>query len=123
MLRDDLSGLVRITPARVPDTEVTMEALMEWRAIFGCPKILVSDMASYFVSETMRKFALRCNMKQHVTVAYGHYSNGSIEVINKIYLQLMRALLSELRWDKQYWPGNFSGCRHLRGCAGVDTCA
>ena len=42
-------------------------------------------------------------MKQHVTVAYGHYSNGSIEVINKIYLQLMRALLSELRWDKQYW--------------------
>jgi hypothetical protein len=112
MLRDDLSGLVRITPARVPDTEVTMEALMEWRAIFGCPKILVSDMASYFVSETMRKFALRCNMKQHVTVAYGHYSNGSIEVINKIYLQLMRALLSELRWDKQYWPWLNSNVEH-----------
>jgi hypothetical protein len=112
MLRDDLSGVVRITPARVPDTEVTMEALMEWRAIFGCPKILVSDMASYFVSETMRKFARRCNMKHHVTVAYGHYSNGSIEVINKIYLQLMRALLSELRWDKQFWPWLNSNVEH-----------
>ena len=58
MLRDDLSGVVKITPAKVPDSEITMEALMEWRAIFGCPKILVSDMASYFVSETMRKFAM-----------------------------------------------------------------
>jgi hypothetical protein len=104
ILRDDLSGLVKITPGKVPDTEVTMEALMEWRALFGCPKILVSDMASYFVSATMKMFAQRCNMRQHITVAYGHYSNGSIEVINKIYLQLMRALLSELRWDKQFWP-------------------
>jgi hypothetical protein len=112
MLRDDLSGVVRITPARVPDTEVTMEALMEWRALFGSPKILVSDMASYFVSETMRKFAQRCNMTQHITVAYGHYSNGSIEVINKIHLQLMRALLSELRWDKQYWPWLNSNVEH-----------
>ena len=43
-------------------------------------------------------------MRQHITVAYGHYSNGSIEVINKIFLQLMRALLSELRWDKEFWP-------------------
>jgi hypothetical protein len=104
MLRDDLSGVVKFTPARVPDTEVTMEALMEWRAIFGCPKILVSDMASYFVSTTMKKFAEMCNMRHHITVAYGHYSNGSIEVINKIYLQLTRALLSELRWDKEFWP-------------------
>lgn len=112
ILRDDLSGFVKVTPARVPDSEVTMEALMEWRALFGCPTILVSDMASYFVSATMKKFAQRCNMRQHVTVAYGHYSNGSIEVINKIYLQLMRALLSELRWDKEYWPWLNSNVEH-----------
>src|SRR5690242_20302839 len=57
ILRDDLSGVVKITPARVPDTEVTLEALMEWRALFGSPKILVYDMASYFVSTTMKRFA------------------------------------------------------------------
>ena len=41
----------------------------------------------------MRKYALRFNMKQHIIVANAHYSNGSIEMIKKIYLQLMRALL------------------------------
>src|SRR5690349_17867446 len=60
--------------------------------------------SSYFVSTTMKRFAERCNMRQHITVVYGHYSNGSIEVLNKIYLQLMRALLSELRWDNEFWP-------------------
>jgi hypothetical protein len=43
-------------------------------------------------------------MQQHTTVAYGHYNNGSIEVINKNFLSLIRALLSELRWDKHSWP-------------------
>src|SRR6185312_14187528 len=78
--------------------------LLEWRALFGTPKILVSDMASYFVLEAMKKFSHRCNITQHITTAYGHYNNGSIEVINKCYLSLIRALLSELRWDKEYWP-------------------
>jgi hypothetical protein len=77
---------------------------MEWRSQFGTPQLLVSDMASYFVSTTMKEFAKRCNMQQHITTAYGHYNNGTIEVINKIYLALIRALLSELRWEKEYWP-------------------
>jgi len=104
ILRDDLSGMIKITPAKIPDTSVTVDALMEWRALFGVPKIMVSDMASYFVSTTMKEFAKKCNMQQHITTAYGHYNNGTIEVINKIYLALIRALLSELRWDKEYWP-------------------
>jgi hypothetical protein len=104
ILRDDLSGLIKITPAKQPDTSVTVEALMEWRAQFGTPQLLVSDMASYFVSTTMKEFARRCNMQQHITTAYGHYNNGSIEVIIKIYLALIRALLSELRWEKEFWP-------------------
>ena len=41
---------------------------------------------------------------QYAATAYGHYNNGTIEVINKIYLALIRALLSELRWNKEHWP-------------------
>ena len=62
ILREDLSGMIKITPAHTPNTDVTVEALMEWRALFGCPKILVTDMGSYFVSEVMKQFAARCNM-------------------------------------------------------------
>jgi hypothetical protein len=53
----DLSDVVRTTPARTSNAEVTVEALMEWRALFCVQKILVSDMASYFLSETVKKFA------------------------------------------------------------------
>jgi hypothetical protein len=104
ILREDLAGVVKITPAHTPMTAVTVEALMEWRALFGSPQTVVSDMGSYFVSEVMKEFCRRSNSKHHTTVAYGHYNNGSIEVINKNYLSLVRALLSELRWDKQDWP-------------------
>ena len=43
ILRDDLSGVVKIIPGKVPDTEVTntevtKEALMEWRALLGARK-------------------------------------------------------------------------------------
>jgi hypothetical protein len=96
-LREDLTGMIKITPAHTPNTLVTVEALLEWRALFGNPQILVTDMGSYFVSEVMKEFSRRCNSSHHTTVAYGHYNNGSIEVINKNFLSLTRALLSELR--------------------------
>jgi len=104
ILRDDLSGYVRITPAAIPDSIVTVDALMDWRASSRTPEIIVTDMASYFMSQVMKDFTQRCNMKHHFTVAYGHYSNGSIEVINKHYLALIRALISELHWNKSDWP-------------------
>ena len=104
IMRDDLSGYIRITPAVVPDSLVTVDALMEWRAASRTPKILVTDMASYFMSNVMKEFTQRCNLDHHLTVAYGHYSNGSIEVINRNYLMLIRALISELHWNKTEWP-------------------
>jgi hypothetical protein len=79
IIRDDLSGMIKMTPAKQPDTSVTVDALMEWRSQFGTPKMMVSDMASYFVSTTMKEFARRCNMQQHITTAYGHYNNGTID--------------------------------------------
>jgi hypothetical protein len=104
ILRDDLSGYIRITPAAIPDSIVTVDALMEWRAASRTPEIIVTDMASYFMSAVMKEFTQRCNMRHHFTVAYGHYSNGSIEIINRNFLALIRALLSELHWNKSDWP-------------------
>ena len=104
ILRDDLSGYIRITPAAIPNSIVTVDALMEWRASSRTPEIIVTDMASYFMSAVMKEFTQRCNMRHHFTVAYGHYSNGSIEIINRNFLALIRALISELHWNKSDWP-------------------
>ena len=90
ILREDLTGMIKITQAHTPNALVTVKTLLEWRALFGSPQILVTDMASYFVSEVMKEFNRRCNSRHHTTVAYGHYNNGSIEVINKNYLLIVR---------------------------------
>ena len=43
----DLTGMIKITPAHMPNTAITVDALMEWRALFGSPQTLVTDMGSY----------------------------------------------------------------------------
>lgn len=104
VIRDDYSGMVMLTPAEKPNTITTVDALMQWRSWFGRTEVFVSDQASYFVSQTMQEFARKCNTRQHWITAYSHYPNGSIEVINKHTLSLLRALISELRWNKEDWP-------------------
>ena len=104
IIRDDLSGYIRVTPAAVPDSIITVDALMDWRASSRTPDTIVTDMASYFMSAVMEEFTLRCNIKHHFTVAYGPYSNGSIEIINRHYLALVCALISELHWEEADWP-------------------
>ena len=104
MIRDDLSGFVRVYPCRIPDAGITVDALLDWRSAYGTSEMYVSDQASYFVSTVMKQLAARCNVAQHWTTAYSHYPNGSIEVINRMFLALMRALMSELRVDKDQWP-------------------
>ena len=104
VLRDDFSGLVRLRPTSNPDTTTTVDALLDWRSIFGRSEIYVSDQASYFVSEVMKQFASKCNTQQHFVTAYAHYANGSIEIINKHVQTLLKALISELRFNKDDWP-------------------
>jgi hypothetical protein len=70
ILGEDLTGMIKITPVHSPNAMVTVEALMEWRALFGSLKLLVTDMAAYFMSEVMREYEHRCNMKHHLTVAW-----------------------------------------------------
>jgi len=104
VMRDDFSGMVFMKPVAVSNTRATVEALLEWRSLFGRSEIYVSDQASYFLSETMKLFSQKMNTRQHYITAYAHYSNGSIEIINREIISLFRALISELRWDKHHWP-------------------
>jgi hypothetical protein len=103
VIRDDLSGFTWLKPFDVPESKVVVDTLMEWRINFGTPKCVVSDNGSYFVGKVLKEFAEQFQVRQHFTTAYIHYPNGSIEVINNLILQALRAMLSELRLDKQNW--------------------
>src|SRR5512133_2390758 len=98
VIRDDFSGMVLLTPVLVPNTHATVDALLEWRAVFGRSDVYVSDQASYFLSETMKELVAKIGAKQHFVTAYAHYSNGTIEIVNRQILNLMKCLISELRY-------------------------
>jgi len=103
VLKDDFSGFVTLTPCGSPDSQITTQALLEWRAMFGTPNMFVSDQGSYFVGEVMRTLVERIGVEHHLTTAYIHYPNGTVEVVNKLVLQAIRTLISELRWKKEEW--------------------
>ncbi|CEO95672.1 hypothetical protein PBRA_009680 [Plasmodiophora brassicae] len=113
VLRDDFSGLVHLVPTIVPDSLVTVQALMEWRSKNGTPKTIVSDQASYFMSEVTREYNKLCNVKQHWTTAYIHYPNGTVEVVNRHVLALFRTICSDLRWQKEEWPWLLKVVEHV----------
>ena len=104
VIRDDFSGVVLLTPIIVPNTAHTVDALLQWRALFGKSNIYVSDQASYFVSETLKQFCKKIGTQQHFVTAYAHYSNGTIEIVNRSIINLLRCMISEARSDKADWP-------------------
>ena len=104
--------MVLLRPVIVPNTHVTVEALLEWRAIFGRSEIYVSDQASYFLSETMKELTAKIGAEQHFVTAYAHYSNGTIEIVNRQVLNLLKCLISELRFNKATWPSLITLVEH-----------
>ena len=52
----------------------------------------------------MKELVAKIGAKQHFVTAYAHYSNGTIEIVNRQILNLMKCLISELRYNKADWP-------------------
>src|SRR5690606_24302581 len=54
VIKDDLSGFVRLRACSAADGPNTAEKLIEWIGDFGLPLILVSDRGSHFKNSVMR---------------------------------------------------------------------
>ena len=100
----------------MPNAHATVDALLEWRAVFGRSDVYVSDQASYFLSETMKELVAKIGAKQHFVTAYAHYSNGTIEIVNRQILNLMKCLISELRYNMADWPSLTKLIQHSLNC-------
>jgi hypothetical protein len=104
VIRDDFTGMVQLTCTEVPESEIVAKSLLKWRSQHGRSDMFVSDQASYFKGRVLASLSTLMGVEQHLTTAYIHYPNGTIEVINKLILQAVRTILSELRMKKSDWP-------------------
>lgn len=96
MLRDDLSDCKWFLA--IPDTgaENAASALIDWSAVFGTRKGLMSDGPTHFCNETVRLFSKGLKVPHHFTLPNFPWSNGVVERLGKEALKKFRALILEL---------------------------
>ena len=96
VIRCDLSSFIDLFPCESPTAAHAAESLLEWFSRYGVAPVWVSDRGSHFLNEVIRILAQRLHASHHFTLAYCPWANGSIEIINKHILSVLRSLTSEL---------------------------
>jgi len=106
VIRCDLSSFIDLypTPTDSPTSFHVAGSLLYWFSRYGVASTWVSDRGSHFLNEVIQLVAQRLHATHHFTLAYCPWSNGSIEIINKHILSVMRALISEFHWPFSDWP-------------------
>jgi hypothetical protein len=82
----------------------TAAALIDWFATFGVVLDWVSDRGSHFRNVVVRLLREQNHSSHRFTLAYCPWSNGTVEVVNREILRVLRALCSELRIPFREWP-------------------
>jgi transposase InsO family protein len=103
VLKDDFSNFVRLILSRDATSQVVSSALVDWFACFGLVQKWVSDQGSHFMNELLEDLAARLGARHHFVTTYTPWANGSVEVLNRVILRTLRALLSELRLSENKW--------------------
>jgi Integrase core domain len=104
LLKDDMSGYLWLVPCRTADAADTVDALMQWFAVFSVVLLWISDRGSHFENEVVRRVQKELKAKHHFTTANCLWSNGTIESACKQVIRAFRAVLLELKMHADEWP-------------------
>jgi transposase InsO family protein len=104
VLKDDMSGFVELIACPRATAEETCTGLIDWFNRYGPVFQWISDRGTHFKNHVIDLLRASYNSRHHFTTAYCPWSNGTVEVVNRLLLRCMRALLSELRLHMTDWP-------------------
>jgi hypothetical protein len=104
-IKDTYSHFCRLIAAKSADSNTAAQAFMDWIGIFGnSTRYLVSDQGSHFKNKLMHRLQELFGMKQHFTVAYSAWANGSVENLNKEIVRVLTILAAENGLSLDDWP-------------------
>jgi hypothetical protein len=104
VLKDDLSSYCRLIPVVAANAVTTAAAHIDWFATFGVVLDWISDRGSHFRNVVVCQIRERNHSSRRFTLAHCPWSNGTVEVVNREILRLLRALCSELKIPFREWP-------------------
>ena len=85
----------------LPDTKsdtIATYFLNQYVALFGVPRVIVTDNASYFTSYTWTKFMTFLNVKHQFITAYHCQANGAAENFNRYIKTALRCYSDSENW-------------------------
>lgn len=104
IIKDDLSGYLRLKAAEKADSETATKHLLDWAVSFGISKTWMSDQGTHFVKSVMSSLVKSMRIDHKLTLPYCPWSNGTVEVVCRELTRACRALLSELQLPSTAWP-------------------
>ena len=104
VLKDGVSGFVMLVEANKFDSATSESACVAWAALFGVPRILVSDGGTHFDNGIMKCLCKRFRATHHITTAYSPWANGAVERVMRELIRLLRTLLSEMGLPEEEYP-------------------
>ena len=100
---DAFSRYVRLFPIKSINSDEVLKAFYNWIADFGCPSEIVSDNASYLVSELIKSFVTFTGIDHQPIHPYSHEENGMVERANYEVIRFLTACVADVD-VRANWP-------------------
>ncbi|KAH9184502.1 hypothetical protein AeNC1_013522, partial [Aphanomyces euteiches] len=97
VIKDDMSGFVRLHASSTATSAETAAALMEWFSLFGVVTTWVSDCGSHFKNEVIDAMRRMFGAHHHFVTPHCPWANGTVEVVNRLIVRTLKVLCSEMR--------------------------
>lgn len=120
VIRDELSGYIELFPTAFATAEFTADALMSWISRNGYPDKMVSDNGTHFNAKVMTDLAENYKILHHFTTPLIHFSNGTVERVNRDILATVRILLLEYQIAHREWTRVITIVQHTTNHAPSD---
>lgn len=103
-LKDGMSEFVELVGRKQASSEQVYQVLISWFMRFGVARHWVSDEGDHFHNSLIELLQRALGSQHHFTTAYTPWANGSVEVVSRVVLKVMKVLLSERRLHVKEWP-------------------
>jgi hypothetical protein len=113
VLRDDATELVDLWPVSRQRAVDAAAGFIDWVSRYNRCDLLIVDGGSHFKNQLFDQIKKRVGIRNIVpALPNAHRTAGSIEIINKLVLNVLRSMLDELRWPTRKWIHLLPAVRH-----------
>lgn len=96
------SGFTKLYPTLSTTADEAATYMTDWIATFGVPDMIISDQGSAFMGKAFTRISDAFKIQLHRVSAYHHGANA-VERSNRVTLEALGALMSELRAKHDEW--------------------